>query len=212
MEPNLYVATRLLKLYRLRIDTAMSGRVAIGKIKSGKSYDLIFMDHMMPDMDGIETTKQLRELGYTQPIIALTANAVVGQADVFLQNGFDEFISKPIDIHQLDNVLNKYIHGKNEKKQIFIVDDDGERLNASASVLETDYRVMTMLSIGKVFILMEKKKPDIIIMNGDMSGTNGQDFINRLKERPEWRDIPVILLEKSYDPKNLPDVVREHIG
>ncbi len=63
-------------------------------------------------MDGIETTKNLRSLGYTNPIIALTANAVVGQADTFLQNGFDDFISKPIDIRQLNSVLNKLVRDK----------------------------------------------------------------------------------------------------
>ena len=112
VETNLYVAVGLMKLYKLQIDTAMSGKAAIEKIKSGKKYDIIFMDHMMPEMDGIETTKHLRGLGYQAPIIALTANAVAGQADMFMRNGFDEFISKPIDIRQLNSVLNKLIHDK----------------------------------------------------------------------------------------------------
>jgi signal transduction histidine kinase len=115
MEPNLYVATRLMKLYSLSIETVVSGAAAIERIKAGKVYDIIFMDHMMPEMDGMETTKQLRELGYDHPIVALTANAIVGQADVFLQNGFDDFISKPIDIHQLDAVLNNYIRDRKTK-------------------------------------------------------------------------------------------------
>jgi PAS domain S-box-containing protein len=112
VETNLYVAVGLMKLYRLQIDTAMSGSDAIDKIKDGKVYDIVFIDHMMPDMDGIETAKQLRSLGYASPIIALTANAVAGQADMFLQNGFDEFISKPIDIRQLNTVLNKFVRDK----------------------------------------------------------------------------------------------------
>jgi CheY-like chemotaxis protein len=73
---------------------------------------------MMPVMDGIETTKHLREAGYTKPIVALTANAVVGQANVFLQNGFDEFISKPIDIRQLNSVLNRQIRDKQTPETI----------------------------------------------------------------------------------------------
>jgi CheY-like chemotaxis protein len=63
-------------------------------------------------MDGMETMKHLRDLGYDKPIVALTANAVTGQADMFLQNGFDAFISKPIDIRQLDSVLNNLIRDK----------------------------------------------------------------------------------------------------
>jgi len=112
VETNLYVAVGLMKLYRLQIDTARSGKAAIDKIKDGKIYDIVFMDHMMPEMDGIETTKHLRDLGYTNPIVALTANAVAGQADMFLHNGFDDFISKPIDIRQLDSVLNKLVRDK----------------------------------------------------------------------------------------------------
>ena len=112
VESNIYVAVGLLKLYRLQIDTAMSGQEAIDKVKNGKVYDIMFVDHMMPKMDGMETTKHLRDMGYTAPIIALTANAAVGQAEIFLQNGFDEFISKPIDTRQLDAVLNKLIRDK----------------------------------------------------------------------------------------------------
>jgi CheY-like chemotaxis protein len=90
----------------------MSGFEAIDKIKSGKVYDIVFMDHMMPKMDGIEATKILRDMGYTHSVVALTANAVAGQADIFLGNGFDDFISKPIDVRQLNVVLNKLIRDK----------------------------------------------------------------------------------------------------
>ncbi|MCL2636897.1 MAG: ATP-binding protein [Oscillospiraceae bacterium] len=118
VETNLYVAEGLMKLYRLQTDTVMSGRAAINKIKNGGAYDIIFMDHMMPEMDGIEATKHLRDFGYEGIIIALTANAVAGQADVFLQNGFDDFISKPIDIRQLDSLLNKYVRDKQSQEVI----------------------------------------------------------------------------------------------
>jgi CheY-like chemotaxis protein len=67
---------------------------------------------MMPKMDGVETTKKIRETGYTEPIFALTANALVGQQEVFLSNGFSGFISKPIDMRQLNDSLNKFIRDK----------------------------------------------------------------------------------------------------
>jgi signal transduction histidine kinase len=111
-ETNLFVAVGLMKLYKLRCDTAMNGREAIEKVKNGNVYDVIFMDHMMPEMDGMEAAKQLRALGYTSPIVALTANAVTGQKDTFLANGFDDFISKPIDIRQLDTILNHLVRDK----------------------------------------------------------------------------------------------------
>jgi signal transduction histidine kinase/CheY-like chemotaxis protein len=112
VETNLYVAKGLLSPYELSIETANSGFDAIDKIKSGVVYDIIFMDHMMPKMDGIEATKILREMGYNGNIVALTANAIVGQAEMFMKNGFDDFISKPIDIRQLNAVLNKMIRDK----------------------------------------------------------------------------------------------------
>ncbi|MCL2109459.1 MAG: response regulator, partial [Oscillospiraceae bacterium] len=112
VETNLYVAEGLMKPYRLQIDTVKSGFAAIDRVKNGKVYDIIFMDHMMPEMDGITATKYIRDFGYDKPVVALTANAVSGQAELFLQNGFDEFISKPIDIRQLNAVLNKLIRDK----------------------------------------------------------------------------------------------------
>ena len=118
VESNLYVAKGLMAPYGLSIDTAISGFEAVDKIKTGNVYDIIFMDHMMPRMDGIEATKIIRSLGYRSPIVALTANALAGQAEMFLKNGFDGFISKPIDIRQLNASLNKLIRDKQPREVI----------------------------------------------------------------------------------------------
>jgi len=118
VETNLYVAKGLMAPYGLKIDLATSGFEAIDKIKEGIVYNIIFMDHMMPKMDGIETTKQLRRMGYNNPIVALTANALAGQAEMFLKNGFDDFISKPIDIRQLNVCLNRLIRDKQSSEVI----------------------------------------------------------------------------------------------
>ncbi|MCL1848966.1 MAG: ATP-binding protein [Clostridiales bacterium] len=112
VETNLYVAEGLMTPYGLRIETAGSGTAAIEKIRSGDGYDIVFMDHMMPEMDGMEATRIIRDGGYSRPIVALTANAVVGQSDIFLANGFDDFLSKPIDVRQLNLILNKWIRDK----------------------------------------------------------------------------------------------------
>ena len=114
IETNLYVARGLLLPYGLKTETADSGFAALEKIAAGKTYDIIFMDHMMPKMDGIETTKKMRDSGYNLPIVALTANAVAGQREIFFANGFDEFISKPIDTRQLNLVLNKFVRDKHK--------------------------------------------------------------------------------------------------
>ena len=118
VETNIYVVKGLLAAYALKIDSAESGFEAIEKISQGNLYDIIFMDHMMPKMDGMETTKIMRNMGYDRPIVALTANAVSGQAAIFLQNGFDDFISKPIDIRQLNSVLNRLIRDKHQPETI----------------------------------------------------------------------------------------------
>ena len=121
VETNLDVARGLLLPYGLYIDTALSGREAIAKVRAAQAgahrYDLILMDHMMPEMDGIETVRIIRseipgEYGKEVPIIALTANALVGNEQMFLANGFNAFISKPIDLMQLDVALNLWVRSK----------------------------------------------------------------------------------------------------
>jgi CheY-like chemotaxis protein len=112
LETNVFVARGLLAPYELSIDTASSGFEAIDKIQGGKLYDIVFMDHMMPKMDGVEATKILREQGYAGSIVALTANAVTGQAEMFLRNGFDGFLSKPIDLRQMNALLNRLVRDK----------------------------------------------------------------------------------------------------
>jgi CheY-like chemotaxis protein len=113
---NLYVAEGLLGLYHLKIETADSGFAAIRKAENGGVYDIIFMDHMMPHMDGIETTRKMRDMGYKGAIVALTANAIVGNDAMFMQNGFDGFISKPIDVRQLNEILSKFVRDKHPEE------------------------------------------------------------------------------------------------
>ena len=129
IETNLDVARGLMIPYGLFIDTASSGHEAIEKIRAAETnsntlrFDLILMDHMMPGMDGMEAVRIIRsgaagEYGRTVPIIALTANALVGNEDIFLANGFNAFISKPIDVIQLDIALNTWVRNKQNPETI----------------------------------------------------------------------------------------------
>jgi len=114
---NLKVIEGLLAPYRAAVDTCLNGLKAIELVKQAASekreYDIVFMDHMMPEMDGIETTAIIRALESgrfrTTPIIALTANAVVGMREMFIENSFNDFLSKPIDISKLDEILDRWI-------------------------------------------------------------------------------------------------------
>jgi signal transduction histidine kinase/DNA-binding response OmpR family regulator len=143
VESNLYVAKGLTAPYKLLVDTASSGLEAINKIKNGSVYDIIFMDHMMPKMDGIEATKIIRGSGYTQPIVALTANALTEQTEMFLANGFNDYLSKPIDIRRLDILLNKFIRDKQPQevieathRQTDIPGDTGSQMFIDQALLE----------------------------------------------------------------------------
>jgi len=118
---NLQIARGLLEPYGLLVDTAESGQKAIELIQAeNPRYDLVFMDHMMPEMDGIEAVRIIRqesdnEYGRTVPIIALTANALLGNSEMFISKGFNGFISKPVDIFQLDEALNKFVRDKKKE-------------------------------------------------------------------------------------------------
>ena len=108
---NLKVARNLLKLFGIVPDTAVSGRQAIDLIGE-KHYDIVFLDHMMPEMDGIETLKEIRSrklISETTKMIALTANAVTGARETYLAAGFDDYLSKPIDLERLEGKLQKYL-------------------------------------------------------------------------------------------------------
>jgi CheY-like chemotaxis protein len=140
---NIMVVEGLLEPYGLKVDSAASGQEAIEKVcAENPRYDLVFMDHMMPEMDGIEATRIIRSwekeqekivtnkgLEFSQktpraapqtmaaeqtkvPIIALTANALAGNMEMFMSAGFDGFISKPINIVQIDEALNKWVRDK----------------------------------------------------------------------------------------------------
>jgi len=118
---NLKVTEGLLHPYEMQVKLCQSGMDALNAITS-KKYDMVFMDHMMPEMDGIETTARIRALNtddsyFTNiPIIALTANAVSGTKEMFLANGFSDFLSKPIDTIKLNFMLEKWIPKDKQKK------------------------------------------------------------------------------------------------
>jgi signal transduction histidine kinase/FixJ family two-component response regulator len=115
---NIKVAKALLAPYKLQIDICLSGEKAIQLVKD-KRYDLILMDHMMPEMDGIETVAAIRAWEESRgrekqaprgiPIVALTASAVSGMRELFLEKGFDDYLSKPIEVSKLNELMKKWI-------------------------------------------------------------------------------------------------------
>jgi signal transduction histidine kinase/CheY-like chemotaxis protein len=132
---NLDVARGILKPYGITVDCVTNGQAAIDVIRAGEpAYDAIFMDHMMPGMDGIEATRIIREeigsdYAKSIPILALTANAIAGNDEMFLKAGFQAFLTKPIDIMVMDGAVRRWVRNK-EKEEAWLEENgqtQGER-------------------------------------------------------------------------------------
>ncbi|MDR0472826.1 MAG: response regulator, partial [Treponema sp.] len=138
---NLDVVKGMMKPYGMQIDCVVSGQQAVDAIREEKvRYNAIFMDHMMPEMDGIEATRIIRndigtEYARNIPIIAFTANAIVGNEEMFLSKGFQAFVSKPIELTVLDSVIRKWVRDEElEKKNADCIIEQPEN-NITAPVL-----------------------------------------------------------------------------
>ena len=123
---NIRVLEGLLKPYEIKVAIATSGAEALEKIES-MCYDVVFMDHMMPEMDGVETLQRIRQKqgNYFKkiPIVAVTANAVGGMREVFLKEGFQDFIAKPIEISVLERVLRRVL----PQEKLMAIDEDSRK-------------------------------------------------------------------------------------
>jgi len=168
VESNIYVSKGMLAPYGLKIESVDSGYAAIEKIKEGNNYDLIFMDHMMPKMDGIEAVKIMREMGYKGSIVALTANALIGRAEMFMSKGFDGFISKPIDSRELNLILNDFIRNK-QPPEIVEVARKLQREGKTETISESEKRLIMAIvndsekalkTLEEMFLKIDKLSED----------------------------------------------------
>ncbi|MDR2592555.1 MAG: response regulator [Chitinispirillales bacterium] len=172
---NIQVAQGLLSFYEMAVDTCLSGQEAIEAVKR-RGYDLVFMDHMMPEMDGVEATRLIRELdaGRNLPIIALTANAVSGMREMFLQNGFDDFLSKPIDTAKLNAILERWLP-KEKQVEAALEDDsdmapDSGRVRATFSLRGVD----TDMGVSRAGGSQENYLHTLSIFRGDAAAKSGE--------------------------------------
>ena len=110
---NLKVALRLLETYKITPDTCVSGFECIEKLEKN-NYDLILLDDMMPKMSGVETLAKIKEKykDFKTPIVVLTANAISGMKEKYIEDGFDDYLAKPIDKLELKRVLKKFLKKK----------------------------------------------------------------------------------------------------
>lgn len=199
---NLKVASKFLSKYNPIIETVESGFECIDKIKEGNKYDLILMDDMMPKMSGVETLKELKKLdNFTIPVVALTANAVSGMREKYINEGFDDYLSKPIDKEELKRVLSNLIKVEKREKPIFeelpkelfeITEEDIQFMNKKQlpkeveekeeikEVIDNDYLIKNGIDLNKALELLG----DMEIYNETLEEfyNNINDRINKLNE------------------------------
>lgn len=171
-EMNLKVAKSLLKPLNMHIETAENGKEAIALIES-KKYDLVFMDHMMPIMDGIEATKELRsrenEYFQTLPIIALSANAIVEAKNTFKEVGMNDFVAKPIEVKQICKIIRKWlpknyiIENTNAVEQSVEVEDipDIKNLDVVEGIKNSGSKDLFINLLGDFYKLIDMKSQKI---------------------------------------------------
>lgn len=182
---NLTVAEGLLEPLKLQIDTAASGKEAISKI-SVMSYDIILMDHMMPELDGIETTHIIRQY-YREyddvPIIALTANAVSGTKEMFLEKGMNDFVAKPIELRILTSTIKRWL--KPEKIQKVLqktkASDGGRRKQQDFPVIGDLDTALAYKLLGseKLFWIVLKDYYRVIAKKAEQ--------IRKLEQEEDWK-------------------------
>ncbi len=217
-EVNLTVFQNLLKKTEADIDVAISGRTALA-MAAAKQYDVIFIDHMMPDMDGIETLNRLKENSEYQAVyIALTANAVSGAREMYLEAGFADYMSKPIDGSKLEKMVRKYIPkdkilsvsvsspktnnaallsaGENK---ILVVDDDEVICAAANQILGADFNVISCNDGKSALSVARKEHPELILLDINLGGVTGFEVLQMLKEDTTVRDIPVMFITADED-------------
>jgi len=190
IDTNLKVGQGLLKIYEVDVDTCTSGKAAIEAVLA-KDYDLVLMDHMMPEMDGVEAVRIIRSLGGKHadlPIAALTANAIVGAREMFLQNGFDDFLSKPIEVAKLNNVLAKWI-----PKQKQLVPNLTDNIDKATQINEQENSATEIVIEG------------VNVQRGIMfSGGDVQNYIDTLKVFHKDVLRKVGELAESLESNNIP--------
>ena len=190
---NLKVFISLLKRTKLNVDVAESGKECLELIAK-KQYDLIFLDHMMPEMDGIETLHHMKEMPDNQsaevPVIALTANAITGAKEMYLAEGFNAFLPKPINPEKLEQLILKLL-----PRDLLQFDIEDEQTDITETVVEKSYTVEAELpavdGIDWSYGLMHLNNQELLMSTvGDfyktleMEADKLDDFYQRIESDP----------------------------
>lgn len=189
---NIRVVEGLLKEYQIQVSFALSGEEALKKIKT-KEYDLIFMDHMMPGMDGVEALHRIRSLDddyFKQiPIIALTANAIAGAREMFIREGFNDFVPKPIESSVLMRALKRHIVFR---RNIVHTEPKQEVLETAHETEAKQELVIGNLDIKKGILYCGNEQNYLDILGTHLeSGKEHLELIKSLYMQKNWKDYTV---------------------
>ena len=172
---NLKVGAKIIKsIYNPNIEFAESGYECIDKIKAGNKYDLILMDDMMPKMSGVETLKELNNIAFfNTPVVALTANAIAGMREKYIEAGFKEYIAKPIEKEELKKVINLIFSTS--------IDDNNSKTVEFSDLPKEFYEIGNKTDVQKIISSTENttdinscEKTNI---NSDTKESNGETFL-----------------------------------
>ena len=202
-EMNIKVAKNLLKLFGINADTASSGAETIELIKK-KHYHIVFLDHMMPQMDGIETLHRIKEEKLAENdtvIIALTANAIMGAKETYLKEGFDDYLSKPIEFSVLEDKLIHYLpeHIANQE-----VSADEEILEFEPNEDEEILEFEPMENDGDFISLLEKSGFNTVAGIG-YCANDKEFYLEMLREYADTAEERISQINKALDENNIND-------
>ena len=205
---NLKVIDRMLKPYNVIVTLIDNGEECINRIKNNEQYDLIFMDIMMPHLSGLEVLKQLKEIdNFNTTVIALTADAINGKSNKYIQAGFNDYLSKPIEKEELNKTLNNYLTKEAIKetstKKILIVDDNILNIKVTTNILKDyNYIIESCLS-GEECInkIINNEQYDLIFMDIMMPNLSGIETLKQLKQISGF-DIKVVALTADTEGDN----------
>ena len=223
---NIKVASTLLKKYRFNIDSCVSGYECIEKVKEN-NYDIIFLDDMMPKLSGKDTLKILKEdKNFKTPVIALTANAITGMKEEYLECGFDDYLSKPIEKNELERVIRTYLQNVNkkeinsnlsssmtsiiedklnnveQKKKVLLIEDNKELLSLEENILkELNLDVTEVDNSSDAIAKVIDNKYDMILINENISSSSAYDTLDNF-QMIDGFDMPVVLITDSKSKGN----------
>ena len=193
---NIKVIQGLLEKYRIRVTSALSGKEALEKIET-MDYDFVFMDHMMPEMDGIETLHHIRRKVGTYyskvPVIALTANAVAGMREMFLSEGFADFVEKPVEISVLERVLKRNLP---EEKIIPLEEGVSPQISEKAEDSENSAGTLTVgdLDVRKGLLYCGGREQYLAIL--ELYDQSGRDTLEKLDQHflaRDWKNYTIMI-------------------